>query len=359
MSKSKKYPIFKTRAVAFIEKEKAQVVSNLLCPEVDDDTVVIHAKISGISRGTEMDVYTGNLHDGPEVYWFPLITGYEPIGKVEFVGKNITHLKKGDLALGFNLLPDSYLHGSRYASSWGASAEYVVYNKKSASALWYGEVDSGGRRVVKIPNGLDEKDGLFGLLGGVAYHGVERVGVKKGDTVVIIGLGVIGNCASQYCRNAGAKVIAFDLHQIRCDIANQCGILHAVNASENDIRKVVNYYTGGKGADVVIECSGEVKNIPICLDVAGNYGKVHLQGAYLEPYPMIIQRTLFVKSLCMSSSCGAPTYYINQAFQQMVNKQLIVRPMITHIMSVNKAQKAYQISLHHPDKSLKMGLVWK
>ncbi|MEK6645490.1 MAG: zinc-binding dehydrogenase [Candidatus Firestonebacteria bacterium] len=350
-----KHPKFKTRAIVFTAKEKAELISNISCPEVDDETVVIQAKISGLSRGTETDMYTGNFH-GPE-YSFPLITGYEPVGRAIFVGKKITHIKEGDLAVGFNLLPDSY--PKSYCSGWGGAVEYAVYNRSSASPLWYSEEFCAGRRVARVPNSLDEKDGIFGVLGGVAYHGVQRVGVKRDDKVVIIGLGVIGNCAAQFCQSLGARVIAFDLHELRCEIARKCGIRSAVNASKYDIKEIVASYTGGSGADVVIECSGEVQNIDLCVDIAGNDGRVHLQGAYLEPYAMIVQKTLFGKNLSMSSSCGATPHHIDQVFQQMVNKQLVVRPMITHILPVKDVQKGYQLNLHNPDKSLKIGFLWK
>ena len=351
-----KYPVFKTKAIVFTAKEKAEVIDEISCPEVDDETVVIHTKISGLSRGTETDMYTGNFHD-PKVYHFPVITGYEPVGEVMFKGKKITHVKEGDLVLGHNLADDAY--PEPYISGWGGSVEYAVYSRKSAPVTWYGEEDCAGRRVVRIPDGLDEKDGIFGTLGGVAYHGIQRVGVKENDLVVIIGLGVIGNCAAQFSQNIGAKVIAFDLYSSRCEIAKKCSIQHVVDASKYNLKEVVSSYSGGKGPDVIIECSGEVKNIELCMEMASNYGRIHLQGAYLESYPLIVQQTIFPKNLAISASCGATTRHIMQVFRQMLSKKLIVKPMLTELLPVEKAQKGYQMVLHQPDKSLKLGFIWR
>ncbi len=351
-----KYPVFKTKAIVFTAKEKAEVVDNIPCPQVDDETVVIHTKISGLSRGTETDMYTGNFHD-PKVYHFPVITGYEPVGEVMFRGKKITHVREGDLVLGHNLVDDAY--PLPYCSGWGGSVEYAVYSRKSAPAEWYGEDECAGRRVVKIPEGLDEKDGIFGTLGGVAYHGVQRVEVKEDDLVVVVGLGVIGNCAAQFSQNIGAKVIGFDLYPSRCEMAKKCGIEHVVNASKYDIKEVVASYSGGRGGDVIIECSGEVNNIGLCIDIAANYGRIHLQGAYLEPYLLIVQRSIFPKSLILSSSCGATTKHISEVFRQIVDKRLIVRPMLSELFPVEKAQEGYQMALHQPGKSLKLGFIWR
>jgi len=350
------YPTFKTRGIAFTAKEKAELVDDIPCPEVDDETVVIRTRLCGLSRGTETDMYTGNFHD-PAVYHFPVITGYEPVGEVVFAGKRITHVKEGDLVLGHNLVNDAY--PDPYCSGWGGSVEYAVYTRKSSPMEWYGEEDCAGRRVVKVPDGLDEKDAIFGTLGGVAWHGVRRADVKRDELVAVIGLGVIGNCAAQFCQNIGARVIGLDLLPLRCDLARQCGVQHVVNAAEHDTKEVLADYSGGKGPDVIIECTGEVDNIGLCIDMASNYGRIHLQGAYLEPYPLIVQQTLFPKSLIVSSSCGATTGHVGHVFRRVLENRLVVRPMLTHLLTVEDAQKGYQMALHEPDKSVKIGFTWR
>ena len=349
-------PRYKTKGIVFTGPEKAEVVSDIFCPEVDDETVVIHTRVCGLSRGTETDMYTGNFHN-PDVYHFPLVTGYEPVGEVVFAGKRITHVAEGDLALGSNLASDSY--PAPYCSGWGGSVEYAVYSRRSAPVAWYGEEACAGRRVARVPDALSPEQAMFGTLGGIAWHGIHRVDVRAGDRVAVIGLGVIGNCAAQFCQHIGADPIAFDLQPFRCAVARECGIRHVVNARDHDPQEVISDYSGGRGADVVIECSGEVGNIDLCIAMAAPYGRIHLQGAYLEPYPLIVQRTLFPRNLAFSSSCGATPAHVNEALSRIVDQRLVVKPMLTHLLPVDQAQEGYQMALHQTDQSLKIGFTWR
>lgn len=177
--KSMTYPSFVTRAIVFTAPEKAEVVEGLQCGAVDDDSVVIKSRISGLSRGMELDLYTGAFHD-PSKQSFPLITGCEPVGEAVFVGRNITHLKEGDRVFGYNIF-GGFPKG--YTVAWGGASEYVVFSPETFPG-------AAGRRVVKVPDSLDDEHSVFGCLPAVAYHGVKRVNPCRGSKVAVIGLRV-------------------------------------------------------------------------------------------------------------------------------------------------------------------------
>jgi 2-desacetyl-2-hydroxyethyl bacteriochlorophyllide A dehydrogenase len=349
------HPKFKTKAIVFTEKEKAEIVEGIPCPAADDESVVIHTEVSGISRGTETDVFTGHFHE-PGVQNFPVITGYEPVGRVAYAGKKVRHLKEGDYVIGHNLARG---YPAPYSTVWGASAEYVVYSRHSAPPEWYTERFCAGRRVVRLPDSMPPERAVFASLSSVAYHGFRKVNPgPDAELVAVIGLGVVGCSAAQFYRNMGLRVLAFDLHEFRCGIARRCGIEHAVNASASDVREVVADFTNSEGADIVVECSGETDNIQMCFDIAQKNGRIHFQGAYLEAWPLVIQNSIFPKSLTVTSSCGATPLMVEETIRQIEDGRLKVEPMFSGMHTLDTVSTAYERTLNEPDKYQKLAVKW-
>ena len=347
-------PTYKGKAIVFTGKEKAAIKNDMPFPKVDDEAVVIKTEYSGISRGTECDNYTGQFHEDGHNY--PIVTGYEPVGKVVYAGKRVRHIALGDRALGSNLATG---YPKPYFCAWGGSVEYAVYSKETAPVEWYTQKYCAGRRVNRIPDDISDKDSLFGSLGAVALHGIDRVGISKGEDVLVIGLGVVGNIASQLAQLLEANVMAVDLYKFRCDIARKCGITNALNVSKKNVVEIVRDYRGGKDPDVIIECSGDVDNIDTCFELIGGHGRIHFQGAYLQPYSLTIQHSpIFLKSIAVSGSCGSTPYHTDRIFNMISKKILKVCPMFTRTYPLDKVQQAYQTALHAPDKTMKMAITW-
>jgi len=163
------------KAIVFPYPKRAEIHKDVALPFIDDDSVVIKTKYSSISRGTEMDLYHARFHDDGQFY--PILTGYEPAGEVIYAGKNVTHLKVGDRAVVSNLMAG---FDKKYCVAWGGQTEYVVVNKVSVPDLGL-YPDYGAGRASKIPDGVSYQEACLSVLGAVAYHGIERIGVKAGD----------------------------------------------------------------------------------------------------------------------------------------------------------------------------------
>jgi threonine dehydrogenase-like Zn-dependent dehydrogenase len=87
----------KTRAIIFSRPVRAEVRDDLILPEMDDEGILVHTKYSTISRGTELDLYSGQMHGkGVNAQWYPMLPGYMPVGTVEAIGKKVDHVKIGD-----------------------------------------------------------------------------------------------------------------------------------------------------------------------------------------------------------------------------------------------------------------------
>ena len=106
--------------------------------------------------------------------------------------------------------------------------------------------------VARIPSAdVEFESAAFATLGAVAIHGVRTADAKLGDTVAVIGLGLLGQLTAQVLLAAGCRVIGFDLRQERAELARNAGAL-AVSASEPEFRDLCFQHTSGNGVDCVL-----------------------------------------------------------------------------------------------------------
>ena len=342
---------FRGKAVAFVRPRRAELRDDVLFPRMDDEGVVIKTEYSTISRGTELDLYTGQMHGRHErAQWYPMLPGYMPVGEVVEVGKKITHLKVGDRAVGSNLFNG---FDERYCCAWGGHCEYTVISKHSHPRL-------GGFRAVRVPDEVPTMYASIAVLGAVALHGIEeKVQPQPGETILVVGQGVIGNFAAQLCKLAGAKVIVADLLENRLKISQQFGA-HTIqgNVLSDKFREQLMDATEGRGPDKIIEVTGEPKLLEHMLTLARPHGLVHAQGMYLEPINIYIPETLFGRNLSLTATAGENPEHVSKILRLMATGRLIYEPLISCQMRIEEATQAYELVHDHPEEVLTVSLKW-
>ena len=150
----------------------------------------------------------------------PLPLGYCNVGRVVAVGKGVTEFNVGD----------------RVASN-GNHAEYVCVPKNL---------------VAKVPDNITDEEAAFTVIGSIGLEGIRLLKPELGETVVVIGLGLIGLLVSQLLRANGCRVIGVEFDQAKLDLAAQWGVIPVNPAKGDDQVKVVEELTNGIGADGVI-----------------------------------------------------------------------------------------------------------
>jgi len=150
----------------------------------------------------------------------PLPLGYCNVGRVIGVGAGVTEFQVGD----------------RVASN-GPHAEIVSVPKNLCA---------------KIPAGVNDDAAAFTVIGSIGLQGIRLLQPTFGETVVVVGLGLIGLISAQILKANGCLVIGFDFDQRKVDLANQLGIIAVNPAGGTDQVKFVEEQTGGLGADAVL-----------------------------------------------------------------------------------------------------------
>lgn len=150
----------------------------------------------------------------------PLPLGYCNVGKVVAVGKGVTEFRVGD----------------RVASN-GNHAEMVCVPKNL---------------VAKIPDGVTDEQAAFTVIGSIGLEGIRLLKPELGETIVVVGLGLIGLIVAQLLRANGCRVIGVEFDQAKLDLAAKWGVIPVNPAKGDDQVKVVEELTNGIGADGVI-----------------------------------------------------------------------------------------------------------
>ncbi len=177
----------------------------------------------------------------------PIPLGYCNVGKVIDVGKGVTEFAVGDRVV-----------------SNGPHAEIVSVPKNLVS---------------KIPEGVSNEDATFAVIGAIGLQGVRLLKPQLGESVVVIGLGLIGLMTCQLLKANGCNVVGIDLDQTKCDLAKQWGI-QTVNPSQNSPVKSVLEFTNGIGADGVLITASTKSNevISQAAQMSRKQGRIVLVG---------------------------------------------------------------------------------
>ncbi len=250
-----------TELASFRQSSGESYLKKAILDEDFREKAINFVKSQGIKRS--IDLLRGKDNFSP--------TGYSGAGIVVDVGKSVTDLAIGDrVAYG----------GSRHAE--------IVYAPRNF--------------VVKLPDNVEFKDASFTTLGSIAMQSVRRAKVELGETVLVIGLGLVGQLVNQLLQVAGCHVIGSDLSERRIALAKEFGLEKGIIANKEDIVKEVMDYTDQIGVDAVIisaqSRSSEIINqaMELCRErgrvvVVGDVGlNLDRRPFYLNELDLLISR---------------------------------------------------------------------
>lgn len=234
-------------------------------PELGPHDMLVAARYAAAKHGTELSLYTGSAAErgGYDSTYrifrrelsgvnYPVRLGNMVVGEVIETGSAVTHHKVGDRV--FNYAPFRPLH------VWPESVRRLPKGVPWQAAVC-----------------LDPADFALGAL---------RDGnVRIGDAVAVFGLGAIGLMAAQLARVAGAHpIIGIDPLAPRRELAQQLGVDHLIDPTQEDAGLRIKELTQTRGADVVIEYSGSHLALQAAVRGAAYLGTV-VAGAWPKAYP--------------------------------------------------------------------------
>jgi 2-desacetyl-2-hydroxyethyl bacteriochlorophyllide A dehydrogenase len=299
---------YKATNAIVIEKPRHAVVKEVPLPEIDEESVVIRTTWSAISTGTEVKVWSGKTGKLGGELWYPTIPGYEQVGIVEYVGAKAfksafgKSFKVGDRVMANEIRQ----YPSPYCASWGGQVAISVKNPVVSGSPF--------DMPANIPDGVTDQQAVAAYLACVAHKGIEKVGIKSSDTVLVVGMGAVGLSAAQLAKIYGCeRVIIMDKSAWRLDRARPFADDAIVaDASHDAAVEALAEVTDGRMADVVFEASGD-STVPNNLrrmvreggwELGDDGGRIHLQGDYPDPVCLTPWQEWFNRNLRISVTCA-------------------------------------------------------
>jgi NADPH2:quinone reductase len=264
--------------------------------------IVIKVAAVSINRSFDLTVRQGNYARGAVL---PLVLGADPCGTVAALGAGVSAFKPGDrvaimstVACGECAECRRGLRASCGQSRtigvhrWGGYADYVAVPAPNAA---------------RIPDGLGFAEAtVIARHGGAAYNFlIERGELRAGETAVVFGAaGALGACAVQVAKLTGATVIAVAGAESRAAFALTLGADAALNHRAADLVAAVLALTGGRGADLVLETSGDPQLWPQALRCLAQTGRLVSCGAHGGGAVMLDLKRLYIGRLRIIGAAG-------------------------------------------------------
>jgi threonine dehydrogenase-like Zn-dependent dehydrogenase len=389
------------KAVTFHGKRDVRV-DQVADPAIERPTdAIVKITSSGIC-GSDLHLYEvlGPFIDEGD------ILGHEPMGIVEEVGSEVSHIAPGDrVVIPFNIscghcyMCDQKLYSqceTTQVRDQGKGASLFGYTKL------YGQVPGGQAEYLRVPQAQfgpikvpegppDERFVYMSDVLPTAWQAVEYAAVPDGGTVAVFGLGPIGQMSCRIALHRGAsEVFGIDLVPERLEMARRHGV-HAIDLREHDdIAEALRSLTDGRGPDSVIDAVGmEAHGAPFgklaqtlagllpdvvaekmiekagidrlsvlhaTIDVVRRGGTISLSGVYggmVDPMPMM---DLFDKQIQLRMGQANVKRWIDDIMPlvQEESDPLGVEDLATHKLPLDQAPHAYEIFQKKQDGAIKI-----
>ena len=271
-------------------------------PRASEGQVVIEVKAAGIC-GTDIHIYNSEYVIDP-----PATLGHEFSGVVAETGPGVSRVKVGDRVT-VNPSAGRLCGTCRYCTM---GYPFLCVDRGAVgSVLDGGFAEYCGVRegiVLDLPETLDFDQGALCEALACALQAVfELTEILAGDVVVVSGPGPIGLMCLLLARARGARVVVLGTSDdgVRLALASQLGAELAVDAQSERVQEIIDEFTDGCGADVVLECAGVGASARQCVQLVRKLGRYTQIGLFGEPVPMdldeiVKKQVRFQGSICHS-----------------------------------------------------------
>jgi L-iditol 2-dehydrogenase len=311
-------------------------IEDMPVPEVGADEALMKVKASGICSGDVMPWYIEKKA--------PLVLGHEPAGEIVKVGAQVSSVKPGDRVF-------VHHHAPCMECSFCERGDYVQCSEWRRSGI----IPGGVAEYVLIPEGNLKNDTLIlpdnmsfedaALIEPLAcvVKSYKRSGIRQGDTVLVIGLGVMGMMHVLLAKHYGAgQVIGADMVDFRLAKAKELGADRVINVSKEPLKEKVLSYTAGKGADIVVAGPNSISAMESGIHCAAPGGTVVLftpakpgEKLTLDPNHLYFRDI----NLATSYSCGPDD--TKQSLSLIQKQRVTAQKLVTHRFSIEETADAY------------------
>ncbi len=268
--------------------------------------------------------------------------GHEFSGVINKVGKNVAGFKVGDRVVAANSAPcgecffckrGDYNLCEKLEFLNGAYAEYINVPKSIVK-----------RNLLHLPDDLSYERAAFAEPLANVVHGIEKTGIKAGQTVGVMGLGPIGLLFAKLAKMKGAKVIAGGRNPLKMKMAKEFGCVDELvdlTKYKYPEKIFIDFSEGKKGLDVAVECVGLPEIWERMFTLVRKGGTVHLFGGCPSGTSINIDtKRLHYDEIKVLSIFHHTPLYFREALRLIYEEKLPVEKLITETTTLKHTEEA-------------------
>jgi len=315
-------------------------IEDIPIPEVGQQNALIKTAACGVCSGDVMPWYIEKKA--------PLVLGHEPAGEIAELGsKYVGSLRKGDRVFVHHHAPcltcEYCLRGDYVqCATWrktgiipGGVSEYIMVPGTNLN-----------NDTLVLPSGITFEDGTLVEPAACVVKSLRRSLIKKGHTVLIIGLGVMGQMHVLLAREFGAeRIIGVDMVPFRLQKALEFGCDHIIDVSREDLVDRVQSITKGMMANTVIVGPNSVEAMKQGLTTVARGGTVLLftpakPGELLTLDP----EEIYFKDIRIAASYSCGPDDTRGALLYIQKGVITADKLVTHRFPIDQTEKAYRLT---------------
>lgn len=316
-------------------------------PDCPDGWAIVQIKAAGVCSSDIPRIFTKGA------YHYPLIPGHECSGVVVHTANPTDQQWLGKRVGIFPLIPchtcpqcslENYEMCTHY--DYIGSRRDGGFSELAAVPVW---------NLIEIPASLSYEEAAMLEPLAVALHAVRRGSIRRGDTVGVIGTGMIGFAAAQWAKRMGAsRVCIVGRNQQKRRIAEQLsGIEYMAECGNKPV------------FDAVIEAVGSSAAVGMAMELTQPGGRVVLMGnpsgtisLKQDAYWQILRKQLHITGSWNSSYRQTGMSDWSEACHALAANELCVKPLISHTFSQSSLEKGLQIMREHTEPYCKILTLW-
>ncbi len=306
-------------------------------PKIGPDDVLVEMKACGVCGSDLMEWYLRSRA--------PLVLGHEPAGVIVEAGKNVKSFRVGDRVFAHHHVADlkcyycqkgDYTLCPQFGQTHLEPGGFAEYFKVPAPNL---QIDT-----LKLPDSLSYEEATLIEPVGCCIRAQNKAGIRKGDSVAIVGAGPSGIIHALLAKISGAtKVLVSDIVDYRLKMAEKLGADLIINPIQEKLGERVKEATEGRGADIVIVTAPNVKAVEDSLQIVRRGGRL-LLFAPTQPdqYARLSPHRLFFSEITVVPSYSVSHIETRTALQLISSGKIKAKELITHRFPLDRTTDAFQ-----------------
>ena len=308
--------------------------------------ILVEIQYSLVSPGTELRIY----NSPPKQTFYP---GYTAVGTVLETGKREDNHLKGKKVFLFPALDDDVCH---------CHSTHTLF-KTSGLAI-------------PLSTGLDPREACFSRMINIALTPYCNADPKIMGTVLVIGLGMVGNLVGQIGRIRGFYTIGIESNATRRRRALDSGFDVVLDPKEGNLIENVKSVTNGRGADLTVNAAGETSLFIFAVQATASGGEIStlggapnsVQGDLAVVFSEVHARHLTIRGgwelnlpmrTAYASKVSSSEMNIDNAFRWLANRAVNLKPLWTHTIKPNEFKKTFDALNQKDDSYLGIIVDWK